>query len=241
MYFSRMFLVNGKTIEITQKLLKNGNSSNTTTRIHKYFQRDDQLVNIWKRQNGSSTFFNIFKIMWFEFLKCQVLFWLFRNKSCKYYYSVLLWILPCRYLMPFFSLPHAFSLSKNSRWRRSPLCRARPQTLFMYSAQTLRLCLNSQIIQHTKSKSVDWTRQCWRPTPTQYMVQQVCFREVSLIPQTKYSHLAHSLNLSQGMIHWFRDVSVQWGEFITKQGPFGEHLEISFGLVSSRRNLACAH
>lgn len=146
MYFSWMFLANGKIIEITQMLSKNGSSSNPTTRIHKYLQKDDEVVNIWKRQNGSSMFLTIFKIMWFEFLQCQVLFWLFPNKRvantiiqfwCAYCHSGI-WCLS--------SLHHAFSLSKSSRWKRSPLCEAygtvRSQTWFIYFVQTLQLCLN---------------------------------------------------------------------------------------------------
>lgn len=35
MYFSKMLLVNSKTTEITQKLLKKGNSPNSTTQIQK--------------------------------------------------------------------------------------------------------------------------------------------------------------------------------------------------------------
>lgn len=71
----------------------------------------------------------------------------------------------------------------------------------------------------TKSRSVAWTRQCWRPTPPQHVVLRLCFREDSVIPWTKHSHTAHSLNLSACVIHWFRNID----------------------LVTCKRNPACAH
>lgn len=167
---------------------------------------------------------SIFKIMWFEFLKCQVLFWLFPIKRvantviqfwCAYCHSGIWW--PS-------SLHHAFSLSKSSRWKRSPLCGAygtvRSQTWFIYFVQTLQLCLNSRIIQHTKSSSADWI------VLTAY-TNTVCCSTVQLqgsqsnSPDQIFPFCTH-LRLSQGVVHWFRDVSVQWREFKTKQGTFGE-------------------